>query len=265
MPHAVVMRTAEHPRIGVITPSFNQGCYIRETIDSVLGQQYPNLEYWVIDGGSTDDTIEILKSYGPAINWISENDGGQADALNKGLKRVAAEIVAFVNSDDLYLPGSLSSVGRHFALHPDTMWLTGDHFIIDHRGRKIQSFVVSYKRILRRHPSFKTLAVANYIVQPSTFWRRELMDEIGFFDTSLHYCFDYDFWLRAILKHSPYVASVPLSLFRIHGASKGGSRFADQFAEEYRVLCRHTTDKMLRGLHRLHGMLIVLAYRIIKG
>lgn len=259
------MRAAEYPKIGIITPSFNQGCYIRETIDSVLEQQYPNLEYWVIDGGSTDNTVEILKSYGPAINWTSEKDDGQADALNRGLKRVTAEIVAFVNSDDLYLPGTLSLVGRHFGLHPDTMWLTGDHYIIDHRGRHIQSFVVSYKRILRRRPSFKTLAVANYIVQPSTFWRRELMDEIGFFDASLRYCFDYDFWMRAILRHSPDVVQAPLSLFRIHGASKGGSRFVEQFAEEYRILSRHTTNKILRGLHRLHGMLIVLAYRIIKG
>jgi len=256
--------TARKPRIGIITPSLNQGRYIRETIKSILRQNYPTLEYWVVDGGSTDDTIPILESLGSRINWISGEDDGQAQAINKGLKRVSAEIVAFLNSDDVYLPGTLDRVSQYFQSHPEAVWLTGDHFIIDESGRRIQSFIVRYKRLLRRSPTFGKLAVANFIVQPSTFWRRSFMDDLGLFDESLAYCFDYDFWLRAILRQPLHVIPTPLSLFRIHGKSKGGSQFQQQFSEEYRVLKRYTRSQSLLGLHRLHTLLVVFAYRFLK-
>jgi glycosyltransferase involved in cell wall biosynthesis len=257
--------TAQYPTVGIVTPSLNQGAFLRETIESVLEQQYPDLEYWVIDGGSTDGTPEILKGYGTRINWISEKDEGQAQALNKGLTKISTDIVAFINSDDVYLPGTLRSVVRYFRSHPEAMWLTGDYFIVDSAGSRVQSYVVGYKRVLRRHPSFRRLAIANYIAQPSTFWRRRLLDEIGLFDESLRYCFDYDFWMRAILKYPLHVFPTGLSLFRIHGASKGGSQYLQQFAEEHQVLRRYTRSRMLLGLHRLHAMLIVMAYRTVKG
>ena len=253
----------EYPRIGVITPSYNQGAFIRETIDSVLGQDYPNIEYRVIDGGSTDDTPSVLKSYGSRVEWVSEPDHGQASAINKGLKGISADIVAFINSDDVYLPGTFSSVAAYFAAHLDAVWLTGDHFVIDSRGKRIRSYVSAYKRMLRRRPTYRRLAMANYIVQPSTFWRRALLDEIGFFDESLRYCFDYDFWLRAMLRHPLHVTSRPLSLFRVHGASIGGSEFARQFAEEHAVLKRYASHKPTLALHRIHASLIVFAYRLI--
>ena len=135
----LVRTIMEYPRIGVITPSYNQGAFIRETIDSVLGQDYPNIEYRVIDGGSTDDTPSVLKSYGSRVEWVSEPDHGQASAINKGLKGISADIVAFINSDDVYLPHSFSSVAAYFAAHLDAVWLTGDHFVIDSRGKRIQS------------------------------------------------------------------------------------------------------------------------------
>lgn len=252
-------------RIGIVTPSLNQGRFLRETIESVLKQEYPNLDYWVVDGGSTDNTREILESYGSRINWISERDDGQAQAINKGLKRIDADVLAFINADDVYLPGALSRAARYFQAHSDAAWLTGDYFIIDSLGRRVQSYVVAYKRMLRRWPTFQTLAVANYIVQPSTFWRRELLDEIGLLDESLRYCFDYDFWLRAIMRRPLHVVFAPLSLFRIHARSKGSSQFERQFAEEHEVLRRHSSSNLLLGLHRLHARLIVCAYRIIKG
>lgn len=233
---------ADNLEIGIITPSYNQGAFIAETIDSVLGQRYPHLDYWVMDGGSTDNTVEVLKGYGSRIKWVSEADGGQANAINKGLERISsAGVVAFINSDDVYLPGAFESVARYFHLHPEAAWLTGDHFIIDAGGRRIQGHVRAYKRMLRRHPVFRRLALANYIVQPSTFWRRELIEEVGLFDESLKYCFDYDFWMRAIQRHPLHVIDDPLSLFRVHGLSKGGSEFARQFDEEHRVLKRYTS------------------------
>ncbi len=254
----------KYARIGVVTPSYNQGAFIRETIGSVLGQEYPNLDYRVIDGGSTDSTVAILRSYGPKADWISEPDDGQASAINKGLKDISADIVAFINSDDVYLPGTFSSVAAYFTDHPEAMWLTGDHFVIDAQGSRIQSYVAAYKRMLRGRPTFRRLAVANYIVQPSTFWRKKLLDEIGFFDESLKYCFDYDFWMRAIRRHPLHVIRRPLSLFRVHGGSKGGSQFSMQFAEEHAVVRRYISGKPLLALHWFHARLIVFAYRLIK-
>ena len=258
-------KRADDQGIGIVTPSYNQGAFIAETIDSVLGQRYPHVDYWVMDGGSTDNTVEVLKRYGGRIHWVSERDGGQAQTINRGLQRISsAEIIAFINSDDAYLSGAFESVARYFHLHPEASWLTGDHFIIDAVGRRIQAHVRAYKRMLRRHPVFRRLALANYIVQPSTFWRRELVEEVGLFDESLKYCFDYDFWMRAIQRHPLHVVDVPLSLFRVHGLSKGGSEFARQFEEEHRVLKRYTSSRTLLGLHRLHARLIVFAYQTLK-
>ena len=252
------------PKIGIVTPSYNQGAFIRDTIESVLQQGYPNYEYWVIDGGSTDDTLDILKSYGERIRWISEEDRGQAHAINKGMQKMSADIVTFINSDDLYLPDVLSRVACYFSEHPEAMWVTGDYSIIDQAGNVIQSYVARYKKMLRKRPTFQRLSVANCIAQPSTFWRSELIAEVGFFEESYRYCFDYDFWLRAVKKYPPHIMDDRISLFRIHRDSKGGAEFSKQFEEEHEVLRRHTSNKLLLGLHRLHATLIVFAYRMLK-
>lgn len=252
------------PTIGIVTPSYNQGAFIGETIESVLQQGYPNLEYWVIDGGSTDNTIDILRTYGQRINWISENDRGQAHAINKGLQKVSADIVAFINSDDLYLPDAFSLVSRYFSEHPKAMWLTGDYLIIDDSGKTTQPYLRGYKKMLRKCAGFQMLAIANSVAQPSTFWRRELLEEIGYFDESFRYCFDYDFWLKAIKRYPLHIIENRLSLFRVHRNSKGGSQFSKQFREEHEVISRHTSNRQLLGLHRLHAALIVFAYHILK-
>ncbi|PIY71933.1 glycosyltransferase [Candidatus Roizmanbacteria bacterium CG_4_10_14_0_8_um_filter_33_9] len=254
----------ELPSISIITPSFNQGRFIKQTIDSVLSQQYPNLEYIVIDGGSTDDTISILKSYGNNIIWESKKDKGQTSALNKGFKRATGEIIAYLNSDDVYLPNTLLTVGEHFLEHPETMWVTGDYFIIDAENKKIQSFVASYKKYLRKKPSFSSLCVANYIVQPSTFWRSSLFNEIGYFNESFRYCMDYDFWIRIIQKYPPTVLSRHFSLFRIHDTSKGGTQYKMQFEEEHRVVISYTKKIPIIYAHKIHAQLIAWIYTVIK-
>ena len=114
------------PKIGIITPTFNQANYIRQTIDSVLNQKYPNLEYWIIDGKSTDDTVKILKSYGKKINWVSEKDDGQADAINIGFRKISScDIYAYINSDDLYMPNTFELVAKEFQMG-GVHWVTGD-------------------------------------------------------------------------------------------------------------------------------------------
>ncbi len=252
------------PTISIITPSFNQGHFIKQTIDSVLSQNYPNLEYWVIDGGSTDQTVEILQSYGKKINWISEKDNGQTDAINKGLEKVTGEIVAYLNSDDCFAPGALAKVGEFFASKPDAIWVTGDYKIIDSSGLEIQSFVRKYKTFFRSLELPFLVKILNYINQPSTFWRRAAIAEIGEFDESLRYCMDYDFWLRLYTIQPPFLLSDQLSHFRIHGDSKGGSQYTKQFAEEDLVVKRYTRNQVILLLHKLHSFAIVQAYKLLK-
>lgn len=252
------------PRISIITPSFNQGRFIKQTIDSVLNQDYPNLEYIVMDGGSTDDTLSILKSYGNRIIWESKKDKGQSEAINKGLKLATGEIVAYLNSDDTYAPNTLLTIGQYFLEHSKTMWLTGDYSIVDANNKKIQSYVSLYKRLLRRTSSFSLLCIANYIIQPSTFWRRSLFKEVGYFNESLRYCMDYDFWMRIIQKYPLAVSSRSFSLFRIHGASKGGIQYKKQFEEEHQVMENYTNNVLLLYVHKIHAQLISWIYNFIK-
>lgn len=252
------------PSITVITPSFNQGRFIKETIDSVLGQNYPFLEYWIIDGGSTDETVQILKSYGKKIKWVSQKDRGQTDAINKGMRKAQGELVCYINSDDVLAPGALVTVGEIFSKHPTTLWVTGDYTIINADGKEIQSFVRKYKQYFRNTAMPHILYVLNCINQPSTFWKKSVYKKIGLFDESLQYCMDYDFWLRLIKLQTPIMISRSLSKFRIHDSSKGGAEYKKQFEEEKRVLYKHTKNVLVNALHSLHSTATVLAYNVIK-
>jgi len=253
----------QDPLVSVITPSYNQGRFIRQTIDSVLGQSYPRIEYWVIDGGSTDETVEILRSYGDRLHFLSESDAGQANAINKGMQKCTGEILCYVNSDDTLLPGAIQAVADTFR-ETHALWVTGDYRIVNEQGKPIQGFVAGYKRFLRRCSSRSLLRFTNYIVQPSTFWRRELTERIGLFDETLRYTMDYDYWLRAFEVAPPQIIHRPLSAFRIHGESKGGSQYSSQFDEELMVLRKHRVGAFAIACHRLHNGLIKAAYRIIK-
>ena len=150
-------------KISVITPSFNQGRFIEQTIKSVLNQRYPDLEYIVIDGGSTDNTLEILRKYSDKIMWVSEKDKGQSSAINKGIRMATGDILAFLNSDDLYLPHTLKTVADFFKKNQKASWASGDYHIIDSRGRKIRKYVVVYKRLLRLFSLYPVLKIMNYI------------------------------------------------------------------------------------------------------
>ncbi|NTU46241.1 glycosyltransferase [Candidatus Roizmanbacteria bacterium] len=251
-------------KISIITPSYNQGLFIEETIKSVLSQNYPDLEYIVVDGGSTDNTLAILKKYTHKLKWISEKDKGQTDAINKGLKMSSGDIVAFINSDDVYLPGTLRKISKIFKRNKNVHWLSGDYVIIDQDGKKIQFFIVWYKKILRLFPFFSMLSIANFVIQPSTFWRKNIVKEIGFFDERLRYTMDYDYWLRVIQKYPLYIIHEPLSLFRIHKLSKGGSQFEKQFQEEFQVIKKYTSNKFLQYLHAFHNFFIINIYKWIK-
>ncbi|HLO13267.1 MAG TPA: glycosyltransferase family 2 protein [Anaerolineales bacterium] len=249
------------PRITVITPSFNQGDFIEQTINSVLSQKYPDLEYIVMDGGSTDNTLEILKKYDGRLLWISEKDRGQSHAINKGLRIATGEIIAFLNSDDLYEPDSLWKVGTFFTTYPDTNWLSGKCRTIDSRGKEIRKGITLYKNAWLRLRSYGVLAVLNYISQPATFWSRKVIGTIGDFDESLRYAMDYDYWLRIGGKFKLWVLDDYLACFRIHASSKAGSSANAQFEAEFQIAKRYITSPVLVWLHTTHVALTVSIYR----
>jgi len=184
------------PRISVITPSLNQRAFIDATLRSVLEQGYPDLELWVIDGGSTDGTVERLKTYGDALHWISEPDRGQAEAVNKGLARATGEVIGWLNSDDTYLPGALRYVGEFFASEPAVDVVYGDAYYVDRQGEVVRPYDT-------RDFDLTVLAHECFVCQPAVFFRRSTLSDVGLLDPGLRVALDYDFWIRLFRKHPP--------------------------------------------------------------
>lgn len=213
-------------RISIVVPSFNQGKFIRRTIDSILNQGYPDLELIVMDGGSTDETLSVLQSYGDQIIWQSAPDHGQAQAVNDGWKRAKGQILGWVNSDDILLPGALQAVEDCFKRNPGNQWLYGSCRYIDTGDRAIGDYPVrpyDYDHLLRH--------VQNYIPQPAVFLNHTVVNEVGYLNERLHYVMDLEFWLRVGLKYSAQYLDQPLACLRLHREAKSIAAF-EKFSSE---------------------------------
>jgi glycosyltransferase involved in cell wall biosynthesis len=218
-------------KISIITPSYNQGKYIEACIQSVINQNYPNLEYIIIDGGSNDETIDIIKKYDKYIHyWISEKDSGQSDAINKGLKRATGEIVAWLNSDDLYLPHTLSTVAEVFKKNPNVNLIYGDVINFWQQNRK-EEYHTNY---FEQYDFISRVSIH----QPAVFWRRQLHEQIGYLDTSLYYLMDYDLWFRIFFSAQTLKVNKPLAKFRMHNQSKTSGNPKGLYLEYRKILSR---------------------------
>lgn len=244
------------PCISVVTPSYNQGKFLEQTIRSVLDQSYPNLEYIIIDGGSTDDSIEIIRKYEDRLDyWISEADHGQSHALNKGFSKATGDIFCWINSDDLLASGSLKRVAESFVQNPDTFWVTGACEIIDGDGVVKNEISVETNLPLSlwlTHMKYNRAA----ILQPSTFWSRHAWQSIGSLREDLHYAFDFEFFYRMRSRFgAPLQLDTCLSKFRLHGDSKSVSQ-KELFLLEMTNIARSS----LRELPTNQEQKIVLAW-----
>lgn len=205
----------EHPRLCIVTPSYGQGEYIGRTIDSVLDQEYPNLHYVVQDGGSKDSTCDVVNAYGKRVDFESRPDNGQSHAINLGFAKTDGDIMAYLNSDDMLLPGSINRVIEYFNAHPDVDAVYGDRLMVDEQDKLVGRWVLPY------HDS-EILSWADYVPQETLFWRRRIWDKAGGkIDESFNFAMDWDLLLRfrnagAKFHHMP----VFLGVFRIHSSQK---------------------------------------------
>jgi len=200
------------PLVTIVTPSYNQGRFLRRTIESVLNQTYPNIEYIVMDGASTDDSVEILNSYGDRFTWVSERDKGQADAINKGFERGHGDILTFLNSDDVLTPDAVQKAVDFFTDHPEVDLVYGRANYTD-EADCITGMYNTDEYSLQR------LIIDNCICQPATFWRKRIADLVGPFDIGLHMALDYDYWLR--------IATMGGRIAHIHEILAGSRLYAE--------------------------------------
>lgn len=260
------MTVYKYPKISIISPSLNQGQFIEETILSVLSQNYPNLEYIIIDGVSTDNTLDILEKYSSQLKWISEEDTGQTNAINKGMKLATGEIVAYLNADDILLPNALENVAHSFDKYPNVKWLVGKCQIVDEKGNESRKLITSYKNLLLLIHGIPLLLIGDYISQPATFWKREINFLLGDFDESLDYVMDYEYWLRIYSKFPPLFVNNYLAAFRVHHDSKTTSTSAENIYidEEDRVVAHYAKLKIWFLLHKGHRWITNAVYRFLS-
>lgn len=203
------------PLVSIVTPSFNQASFLEETMRSVLEQDYPNIEYIVVDGGSTDGSVEIIRRYADRLAWwISEADRGQTDAINKGFAQANGEIFAWLNSDDIYLPGAIRQAVSYLENHPEAGMVYGDADLIDEQGNLIGKFPArqtSYRRLRRGYV---------HIPQQAAFFRASLWRQVGPLDPTFYFAMDYDLWVRLARRAPLHYHPELWANFRLHDTGK---------------------------------------------
>jgi GT2 family glycosyltransferase len=220
------------PRISIVTPSYNQAQFLEETIRSVLLQNYPNLEYIIIDGGSTDESVEIIRKYESHLAyWVSERDRGQSDAISKGFRRATGEMLAWINSDDVYKPNAVAEAVKYLMGHAECPVVYGDVDFVDGAGK----FISHFQTDLFLPPR---MFFDHFIPQPAAFIRRQAFELAGGLDTALHFCMDYDLWLRVALNGCFEHVPRTWALYRVHGTSKSTNLQALRWTETAQSLSR---------------------------
>ena len=216
--------------ISIITPSFNQAKYLEDTIQSVLGQAYPNLEYIIVDGASTDGSVDIIRKHENQLAWwVSEKDSGQAEAINKGLSHATGGIIAWLNSDDTYLPGALSAVVETFEENPDVALVYGNMLAVDENGETFN--ILRYNQL-----NLEDLLCFQIIGQPAVFFRRGALEKAGYLDPTYHFLLDHHLWLRIAMQGCILHVDQTWAAARYHAEAKNRARAAEFGQEAFRIL-----------------------------
>ena len=253
------------PSLTIVTPCLNGAETLPLALESVRSQPYDGeVEHVVIDGGSTDGTLEILAS-APGVRYISEPDRGLSDAVNKGIRMANGEVIGWLNADDVYLPGAFERVGEAFADDPEALWATGGCLIMDEGENEIRRAVTAYKDFFLRHYSYSLHLVQNFVSCPSTFVRRSAFDRVGLLDERFAYSMDYDLWLRLGRLAPPLILDQTVAGFRMAPGSLSMSGFERQFVEHAQNAREHGQGHPLAvAANRSMSRLIVLVYRLLR-
>lgn len=229
------MTTDELPLVSIVTPSFNQGGWLEEAIRSVLDQDYPRVEYLVMDGGSSDGTLDVLRRYDGRFAWTSGPDGGQAQALRTGFARTRGSILGWLNADDAYRPGTIASAVAAFAANPGAGLVFGNAEFMDAGGKPLGPAAQVTPFDDARH----LLQLGDCVVQPAAFFRRAAYDEVGGLDAALHWTMDYDLWLRLVQRRPALHLDRTLARVRCTPTTKTASGGWKRLAEIEEVIRRH--------------------------
>ena len=248
----------------IITPCLNAADTIEEALESVRSQDYPGVEHLVVDGGSTDGTLDVLER-AEGIRYVTGSDSGRPDAVNKGIAMASGEVIGFLNADDRYEPGALRAVGKALAARREAMWATGYCRIVDGEGREIRRAITTYKNALLRHWSFPLYLTQNFVSDPATFVRRAALEEAGPLDSRYRISHDYDIWLRVGRRHDPVVLERYLSSFRMAEGTMSMADFERQFREHAEVARRHGAGHRIAvGANAVMSTLIPAVYRVLR-
>ena len=231
-----------YPKISVITPSYNQGIYIEETIQSVLNQNYPNLEYIIIDGGSSDSTVDVIKKYESKIDfWVSEKDKGQADAINRGFAKATGDILCWLNSDDYFFPDTLKYVASQLNIEKKEI-LFGE---VDHIFEPDKA--IKHSNVKNKYENYN-LELYDYIIQPGSFWTKKVWELTGVVDENLHFVFDWEWFLRAKKNDAEFkYSNKVMSMYRVHAAHKTSNGGEKRQKEIEYILKKYSGEKMLKA------------------
>jgi glycosyltransferase involved in cell wall biosynthesis len=241
------------PRLSVVTPSYNQGHFLEQTIRSVLLQRYPNLEYIVIDGGSSDASVEVIKKYEAYLaHWVSEPDRGQSHAINKGFALATGEVICWLNSDDYYVPGTLQTVATHLAEGSGNFAVVGHCMQVYADGSAPIKGIGRFDGLRRLLQFWKGYQMH----QPSIFWRREVYEKIGLIDERQHYIMDFDYWVRMARHYRFENIDRVLSCATYHAEAKTGDDFAKYHEELRRQATRYWPSPFSAGYWYLKGSMI---------
>jgi glycosyltransferase involved in cell wall biosynthesis len=245
------------PKVTIVTPSYQQAAFLEQTICSVLDQDFPDIEYMVIDGGSTDGSVEIIQRYADRLAyWVSERDSGQAEAINKGFQRATGEIVAWINSDDYYLPGAVRRAVEVLAAQPELGFVYADVLAVDGAGRPVN-------RMRYGDWGLDGLLAFRMIGQPSVFMRRTALEQAGLLRDDMGYLLDHDLWLRIAARAPIHYVPEMWSAARYHAAAKNVAQTERFCQEAYRVAEKMPSDPLLsERYHKLRRQVLAGLYRL---
>ena len=248
------------PKITLVMPSFNQALYLKSAIESVLKQNYPNLEFFVLDGGSNDGTVDIIRQYEPFITyWRSYPDGGQSAAISEGFKKSSGEIMGWLNSDDLLAPGTLLFVGEYFRKHSDIDFVVGEECLIDEKSRVLRYLDEPYWNLNWQ------LYVRNCIPQAAAFWRRSLYQKVEGINSTFQYGMDYDLWFQFLRYTEPQYAKRLFSFQRLHTLTKTSTMRDIAVVEKSLIAKKYVASfrpesRLLKIFWRLHRITMKMFY-----